>query len=75
MERTSMSTAAELTYSVPGVSCSHCVAAVGDEVQQVAGVESVDVDLERKRVTVRGSALDAAAVRAAIDRAGYEIES
>jgi copper chaperone len=63
----------ERTYSVPGVSCEHCVGSVTEEVQQVEGVESVVVDLESKRVTVRGNSVDDRAVRAAIDEAGYEI--
>jgi copper chaperone CopZ len=29
------------TYTVPGMSCSHCVAAVSEEVGQVAGYEAV----------------------------------
>jgi copper chaperone len=62
------------TYRVPGMSCEHCRAAVTDEVSAVAGVESVGVDLETKLVTVSGSALDDAALRAAIDEAGYEAE-
>jgi copper chaperone len=62
----------EKIYTVPGMSCNHCVAAVGDEVGQVAGVESVVVALETKQVTVRGRDLDDAALRAAIDEAGYE---
>jgi copper chaperone len=62
----------EKTYTVPGMSCDHCVAAIGDEVGQVAGVESVVVALETKQVTVRGRDLDDAALRAAIDEAGYE---
>jgi copper chaperone len=62
----------EKTYTVPGMSCDHCVAAVGDEVGQVAGVESVVVALETRQVTVRGRDLDDAALRAAIDEAGYE---
>ena len=62
------------TYRVPGMSCEHCRAAVTDEVSAVAGVESVGVDLETKLVTVSGSALDNAALRAAIDEAGYEAE-
>jgi copper chaperone len=65
----------ELSYSVPGVSCEHCVAAVTGEVEQVAGVESVVVDLESKRVTVKGRSIDDGAVRAAIDEAGYDIAS
>jgi copper chaperone len=62
----------ELTYSVPGMHCAHCERAVSEEIAAVAGVESVGVDLETKRVVVRGASLDDAAVRAAIDEAGYE---
>ncbi|MEP7335817.1 MAG: heavy-metal-associated domain-containing protein [Actinomycetota bacterium] len=61
------------TYSVPGMHCGHCKAAVTRELEAVAGVESVDVDLDRKRVTVTGLELDDAALRAAIDEAGYEV--
>jgi copper chaperone CopZ len=62
----------ELSYSVPGMSCAHCEAAITAEVSQVAGVASVDVDLEDKRVVVRGDGLGDVAIRAAIDEAGYE---
>ena len=62
----------EVTYTVPGMSCAHCEHAVGSELRQVAGVESVDVDLETKLVVVRGEGLDDAALRAAIEEAGYE---
>ena len=65
----------ERIYSVPGVSCDHCVGSVTEEVEQVAGVESVVVDLESKRVTVRGQSIDEGAVRAAIDEAGYDVAS
>ena len=60
------------TYTVPGMSCSHCEAAVLHEVGQLPGIESVDVDLELKLVHVAGPAIDDAAVRAAIEAAGYE---
>jgi copper chaperone len=62
------------TYTVPGMSCEHCVAAVREEVGQVDGVESVDVALETKLVTVRGRDLDDGTLRAAIDEAGYEAD-
>ena len=61
------------TYTVPGMHCGHCEKAVSDEVSGVAGVESVSVDLETKKVTVVG-AFDDADVRAAIDEAGYEAD-
>ena len=62
----------QLIYSVPGVSCGHCRVAITNEVQQVPGVASVGVDLDAGRVTVVGEGLDDAAIRAAIDEAGYE---
>jgi copper chaperone len=64
----------ELRYRVPGISCAHCEAALGDEVGAVAGVERVEVDLETKLVVVHGSELDDARLRAAIVEAGYEAE-
>jgi copper chaperone len=61
------------SYSVPAASCEHCRVAITSEVSQVTGVSSVDVDLAGKRVTVTGSDVDDAAVRAAIDEAGYDV--
>jgi copper chaperone len=61
------------TYHVPGLHCSHCKDAVTRELERASGVGSVDVDLDTKLVTVRGSHLDDAALRAAIEEAGYEI--
>jgi copper chaperone CopZ len=52
--------------------CGHCEAAVAEEVIALPGVESVDVDLDAKRVVVHGAALDDVAIRAAIEEAGYE---
>jgi copper chaperone len=62
-----------LTYSVPGVSCAHCQAAIVDEVSTVTGVEAVEVDLEAKTVVVTGDPLDETAILAAIDEAGYDV--
>ena len=62
----------EITYTVSGMSCGHCKAAVEGEVSRVPGVESVEADVATKLVVVRGDGLDDAALRAAIDEAGYE---
>ena len=59
-------------YTVPDMHCGHCETAVKEEVSAVPGVESVFVDLDAKRVEVNGTALDDAAIRAAIEEAGYE---
>ena len=63
----------ELEYTVPGMSCGHCKTAITEEVTSIAGVQGVDVDLDTKRVVVRGDALDDAAIREAIGEAGYEV--
>lgn len=63
-----------LTYSVPGVSCAHCKHAIESEVSQVAGVASVEVDVEAKTVTVTGDPQEQE-ILAAIDEAGYEVAS
>ena len=58
------------TYEVTGMTCGHCQAAVQQEVGAVPGVTGVDVDLATGQVVVHGEA-DDAAVRAAIEEAGY----
>jgi copper chaperone len=62
----------ELSYTVAGMTCAHCTVAVTEEVEQVSGVSAVDVDLETKRVVVRGEGVSDDAVREAIREAGYE---
>jgi copper chaperone CopZ len=63
----------QTVYSVPGMSCGHCRVAITGEVEKVDGVALVDVDLARKDVTVIGPGFDDAAVRRAIDAAGYDV--
>ena len=62
------------TYSVPQISCGHCVNMITGEVTRVAGVTDVNVDIPTKTVTVTGDAPDADIV-AAIDEAGYAVAS
>ena len=61
-----------VVYSVPAIHCAHCAMSIREEVSEVAGVEAVAVDLDTKVVTVRGRELEDAALRAAIEEAGYE---
>lgn len=61
----------EQSYRVQGMTCHSCVAMVSEEVGEVAGVESVQVDLQSGMVTVQGD-VDEDAVRRAIVEAGYE---
>ena len=68
-----MGSETEKVYSVVGMTCGHCSAAVTEEVGAVPGVSGVDVDLASGRVTVRGEDIDDRAVAAAVDEAGYEV--
>jgi copper chaperone len=60
-----------ITFSVPAIHCEHCAMSIREEVSEVAGVNEIDVDLDSKLVTVRGRELDDAALRRAIEDAGY----
>jgi len=60
------------TYSVPQISCDHCVNAITAEVTKLDGVTDVTVDIATKTVTVSGDAPEADIV-AAIDEAGYAV--
>jgi len=66
-----MSDSDQRAYNVTGMSCDHCVAAVNAKVGELPGVSSVKVDLASGVVLVRGSSIDAEAVRVAIEAAGY----
>ncbi|WBB73110.1 heavy-metal-associated domain-containing protein [Micromonospora sp. WMMD1128] len=64
----------DTTYQVNGMTCGHCVNAVSAELTALPGVTDVQVDLATGRVTVTSqSPLDADAVRAAVDEAGYDL--
>jgi copper chaperone len=60
-------------YTVQGMTCSHCVLSVREEVGEVDGVAAIDVELESGRLVVTGAGVDDAAVRAAVEEAGYEV--
>lgn len=61
-------------FRVLGMSCGHCVHFVTEELEALPGVESVTVDLPAELVTVVSDrALQPAAVRTAVEAAGYEL--
>ncbi len=60
-------------YTVAGMTCSHCVLSVREEVSEIAGVQDVDVDLGSGRLTVTGENISDEAVKAAVADAGYEV--
>ncbi len=66
-----MSTTTE--FQVSGMTCGHCELSVREEVQEIAGVKTVEVSAKTGKLVVGSdSPLDAAAVVAAVEEAGYQ---
>ena len=61
----------QTTYTVEGMTCGHCVAAVTEEVKQIPGVTDVAVTLEDGRLVVTSTdPVDFDRVVEAVDEAG-----
>ncbi|MFF0945903.1 heavy-metal-associated domain-containing protein [Kocuria sp. CPCC 205300] len=57
-----------------GMTCGHCAMSVREEVQEVPGVDSVEVSHQSGRLTViSAEPVDEAAVVAAVEEAGYQV--
>jgi len=62
------------TWQVSGMTCAHCVSSVTEELEEIDGVESVEVTLETGTVLVTSAApLERARVEAAVVEAGYAL--
>lgn len=62
------------TYTVTGMTCSHCVASVTEEVSEIPGVSDVAVDLDSGRLSVTSAEpVDPQLVTDAVTEAGYEV--
>ena len=62
------------SYTVTGMTCSHCVASVTEEVQEIPGVQDVEVVLETGSLTVTSEEpVEDDAVKAAVEEAGYQL--
>ena len=65
------------SYPVTGMTCGHCVASVTEEIEELAGVRAVAVDLVASgtsTVTVTSDQpLEDDAVQTAVTEAGYQL--
>ncbi len=62
------------TVTVTGMSCGHCATSVREEIGDIPGVHAVDVDLASGDVTIDSdSTVDGAAIRTAVEDAGYRL--
>lgn len=61
-------------FTIAGMTCSHCVASVTEEVQEIEGVTAVAVDLDSGRLSLTSEQpVSDSAVRAAVEEAGYRL--
>ncbi|MCA1836702.1 MAG: heavy-metal-associated domain-containing protein [Actinobacteria bacterium] len=64
------------TYTVAGMTCSHCASSVTEEVSRLDGVRDVAVDVAAGKVTVTSDGpLAEDEVRGAVTEAGYQLVS
>lgn len=65
-----------ITLSVQGMSCGHCVNAVESSVFQLDGVEQVKVHLDSGKVDVSfdGDKVTLSEIKETIDDQGYDVE-
>lgn len=59
-------------YTIKGMNCPHCQAAVTKSINSVAGVKQVDVNLSTGKATVEGEH-DAEELIAAVRNAGFDV--
>ena len=74
-----MSTVSTTTVNVSGMTCGHCVSSVSEEIETLAGVEAVVVDLNSggiSTVTITSTGvLSSAEIGEAVAEAGYLVVS
>ena len=70
---------ARTEIQISGMTCGHCVASVTEELQEIDGVDNVEVILDASGIstaTVSSSiAISEESIRNAIDEAGYTVEA
>jgi copper chaperone len=63
-----------IVINVTGMTCEHCATAVRTEISGLPGVTNVDVDVASGEVKITAEPVPGhAALRAAVDAAGYEL--
>ncbi len=65
-----------MKFNVPEISCDHCKSTIVNTLSNIESIESVDVDIETKDVTLESSnevSLDL--VKSLLDEQGYTVVS
>ena len=66
----------ETKFTVPEISCDHCKSTIVNTLSGVENIESVDVDVQTKNVTlVSSEEINLDLVKSLLDEQGYSIVS
>lgn len=67
----------DVRLTVPGMGSDHCAGLVSGSIRRLPGIEKLDTNISnhRVRVTFDAGQTDAQAIRAAVERAGYEVDA
>jgi copper chaperone len=64
------------SVTVMGMSCGGCASSVREEIGDIRGVSTVDVDLASGTVIITSEGtVDTVAIRTAVEEAGYQLAS
>ena len=66
-------TSEQKTYTIAGMSCNHCVSNVEKELNSLANIDEVEVDLEKGQAVVSGS-VDDDTVKEHVESIGYQFK-
>ncbi len=65
-----------INFTVPEISCDHCKSTIIDTLSTVEVIESVEVSIETKDVTLKSSKeIDLDLVKSLLDEQGYTVVS
>ena len=59
---------------VKGMTCNHCKATVENNVAEIEGIESAEVNLSTEKVKIQGENIDLEKVKEKVESLGYRFE-
>lgn len=63
----------KLSLNIEGMTCQNCVRHVKEALEELPGVNDVQVNLEENNALVEGNDLSEAALSEAVSEAGYDV--
>jgi uncharacterized protein len=62
-----------VSVKIEGMTCNHCVASVKSAISEIEGIEEVEVNLQAKTATVKGTDIKLSEIKKAVESRGYKV--